>query len=454
MTEVKDRHPRMILSGIQRDDSSLERISRYSMKEACQLPVRLFLAVCLSAATLSAESTPLRWEDCLRIAAANNPVLGAARSATAAARARVEAAKNRRWPSLGLSHGVERGGRSGDGATATETSWSAQADAGLRVVDLADGAAIRGAAAAADRSSAAQTAASAQALRDLRTAFAGLLYAQEQEDLSASIEALWRANARMVALRYESGRESKGNQMRIDAQHLQAQAAVAQSVRDRRVARRTLARTLGRAEGEDLVVAGAADAAPPVDGIPDFQSLAEAVPAVRSARAQWAEAQADQASARSAFWPTLTLTAARGWTGPTAFPQATRTWSWGGRLRLPIFADGPTASFANARAARNRTEEAKASWFAARLQALEDLESAWAAWAEARDGLRVQSAFRDAARQRRREADVRYQSGLMSFEEWQIVVNELVNGEKNVLSAQRNTAVAEAAWRHAQGEGL
>ena len=71
-----------------------------------------------------------------------------------------------------------------------------------------------------------------------------------------------------------------------------------------------------------------------------------------------------------------------------------------------------------------------------------------------RDQVRGQQAFLEAARQRRAESDVRYRSGLMTYEEWQLVVIDLVNFEKSFLRSEQNLLLAEAQWRFAAGQQL
>jgi len=58
------------------------------------------------------------------------------------------------------------------------------------------------------------------------------------------------------------------------------------------------------------------------------------------------------------------------------------------------------------------------------------------------------------ARQRKEESDIRYQSGLMTFEEWTLVVQDYVNFQTSFLRAQQNLILAEAQWRFATGQQL
>ncbi len=59
-----------------------------------------------------------------------------------------------------------------------------------------------------------------------------------------------------------------------------------------------------------------------------------------------------------------------------------------------------------------------------------------------------------AAMQRKKEYDVLYRSGLVTFEEWILVVTDYVNSQTNSLRAQQNLILAQAQWRFATGEQL
>jgi hypothetical protein len=66
----------------------------------------------------------------------------------------------------------------------------------------------------------------------------------------------------------------------------------------------------------------------------------------------------------------------------------------------------------------------------------------------------VQRAFLDSAIQRKEESDVMYQSGLMTFQDWQLIMNDYVNFQKSYLSAEQNLIAAEGQWRFAIGQQL
>ena len=88
---------------------------------------------------------------------------------------------------------------------------------------------------------------------------------------------------------------------------------------------------------------------------------------------------------------------------------------------------------------------------AVRDQAMAELETAWAAYAAAADQTRVQSALLAAARQRNDEADVRYNSGLLTYDNWEIIVTDRVNQERQTIQAQLTAATAQTVWENALG---
>jgi hypothetical protein len=66
----------------------------------------------------------------------------------------------------------------------------------------------------------------------------------------------------------------------------------------------------------------------------------------------------------------------------------------------------------------------------------------------------VQQALLAAARQRSAEADVRYQSGLLTYDNWEIIVSDRISTERQAISAKLAAVNAEAAWERSLGKGL
>ena len=104
--------------------------------------------------------------------------------------------------------------------------------------------------------------------------------------------------------------------------------------------------------------------------------------------------------------------------------------------------------------AKHTYESARQTLDATRTAALSTLASAWSGYAKAEDQVRVQKALLDAALQQQQEYTVLYQSGIYTYQQWILVVQNYVTDEISYLQAEENLILAEAQWRFAIGEEL
>lgn len=410
------------------------------------------IALCLTFPTSSYCASPaaLSWSDCVKIAAQNNPTLRASLLAQQSSRAAYLESYNGILPQISLTNSYRESETAGVNSGG---SWSAQMSASLNLLDTAQWATIQSAMASFEQTQANHRLATTTTLLDLYKSFAGVLYAQNAIDVNEVIRDTWKMNAQMVQLRYQSGRESKGNMMNTDAQRLQADANLEQAHRSLSTAQTQLRQSLGEGGYTVTAVTGTWSGSEISGGAPAFDSLVAGLPAVKVQEASVEIARARTRSAQSTLWPALGLNYAKGAQGPTEFPK-TPFWSFTGTLSIPIFGNGPTSTYYSTLAAQRSLQQAEEQLRAVRLQARYDLESAWAALLQAQDQVRVQRAFLEAAKQRKAESDVRYQSGLMSFEDWIRVVSDYASFQISYLRAQQTRLLAEAQWRYAQGESI
>ena len=82
------------------------------------------------------------------------------------------------------------------------------------------------------------------------------------------------------------------------------------------------------------------------------------------------------------------------------------------------------------------------------------LKQTHAAFVEAVERLSVDEAFLEAAITRAEIARSKYAQGLMSFEDWDRIENDLIVRQKAVLFSRRDRVTAQAAWEQAQGVGV
>jgi outer membrane protein TolC len=384
------------------------------------------------------------------VAQEKNPELLAARHELESRDAKVKQSINDLLPGLSLSNTYTRS----QDDTPDSNRWSARASANLDLFNMDNFSSIASSRSSRDQSKASYRAASADVMQALRRAFASLLFAQNQLNVSRVIRNIRQKNANLVSLRYDSGRESKGNKLRSQAELMQSTADENQSQRDHLVAQQELSRQLGLDNFETLVASGSMAISGSTNSTAALSDWTNNHPDVQLSRAQVKTAETALSSARSTLWPTLTASYSRSVQGPHEFPSTTYDWSASGILSLPVFSGGPTNTYYSVVSAKRNVEKAEESFRATRYRVLTNLRNSQADFSGAIEQVDVQKAFLEAARQRNQEADVRYSSGLMSYEDWERIVTERVNFEKSVIQAERDAIFAEAQWDNARGIGL
>jgi outer membrane protein TolC len=386
-----------------------------------------------------------------------NPELASSSRAAEASQASYKGSFNGFLPQLTFSNSYTDSNNfasSGSGGTSVSNHWQAQAQASLNIFDASRIATIQSSSASLAQAQANRRAVAANVRFSLRRAFFQLLFAQKSIEVSNAILAMREKNSALVSLRYDSGRESKGNMLRSKAQHLQAQADLSQALRELRISQKALSRHLGLDDFSPLSAAGELQA-PPVPEMPrDLRPMASTRPDLAIGQAALRNAEAGVNLARSSLWPALSANYTRSRLGPQEFPSSHYNWTFGGVLSFPLFGGGPTAAYYALLAARKNREKAEQDLRAARDSAVVELESSWSGYATAEDQAKIQTALLEAARERHDEADVRYASGLLSYDTWEIIASDRINSERQSLQAYLNTVSAQAAWEKALGKGL
>lgn len=405
--------------------------------------------LCLPLSSYAAQ--PLTWMDCVKKAAENNPDLRAAVRAQEASRATYYGSYNGILPQLDLTHSYSD--RSGLGSGRSRL-WQAEGTASLNVIDFNEWASIRSAAASWRQTQANVRVASSTVLLNLYRAFASLLYAQQEIGVATNIRDLWKTNAQMIDLRYDSGRESKGNALRTQAESLQADMALKQAGRDVQIAKRQLAQALGQENYTSLEVTGSFAGRGGLQESPNMESILDELPAIQAQKAAVDKTKANVSAAKSSLFPTLSLSYSRGFSDTSEFPTTNPSWTFTGLLRYPLFGGGPTQTYYSTVSANRLYEKSLLDLRSLRDQTLTSLENAWSSFVQAQDQVQVQEAFLKSAVQRKQEADTLYQAGLMSFQDWQVITTDYVNFQKSHLAAQQTLLAAEGQWRFTSGEQL
>jgi outer membrane protein TolC len=403
----------------------------------------------------------LTWKACLAEVAKNNAELRAASENLHSTEAAKKAALSGFLPqvngSLGYSYGT--GTSSGSGAQLAASSPNGSADGSYTASLSASQNLFSGfqdsgkvdQAAANQRVSAAQLdVTKAKVASDLKSAYAGVLFSQRSISLQRDVSRRREENLRLVELRFQSGGENKGSVLLSRAYLAQAKYDELQSKNNIRVSRLQLARILGRDGDFDFEVVDDM----PLETLPlnpDLKKLAVMTPEHVVAVGQEEAAVAAVTIARAGFYPSFSLSATASRLGKEWFPQTER-WSIGAAISIPIFTGGKDY-YGTQGAIATRTS-AEASRMNVGRQLLVKLEQTYSGYLEASEKLKVDESFREAALKRAEIARGKYNNGLMSFDDWDVIENDLIVRERAVLQSQKDRAAAEAAWAQALGKGV
>jgi outer membrane protein len=415
----------------------------------------IFLLVLATAGLTAHADRVLTWPACVELAAKNNSELQASVRRFEAARDLEGVARGGFFPSVVGSLNFDEGKLTAGGTTVDTPNPSSHYSATVSASqNLFNGLQDRGRVQQARANTAAVGAdldqSKAKISYDLKSAYQGLLYAKEYEEFTVGLIRRRESNMNLVKLLFESGRENKGSLLLSRAYLDQAHYEDLQSHNARQVAGAQLARTLGMDEDFAYDIQ---DQVPLHEPAPvDLRALAAVTPDVRRAQAQEESADAGVTVARSGFFPTLAVNGSVGKLGAEFFPHEADRWSVGVALVLPLFNGG--RDYYGTRAASETWAAAASSHLNINRDVLARLRAAYTAYVEAIAKNKADQSFREAATLRAEIARKRYNNGLMTFEDWDLIENDLINRQRTYLQSKRDRVIAEAAWEQAQGKGV
>jgi outer membrane protein TolC len=286
----------------------------------------------------------------------------------------------------------------------------------------------------------------------LRSAFTALLNAQELVGLTVEIAERRQKNVRLITLRYQGGRENIGSLRQAEADLAQADFEVLQAKRGLVLAQTTLASALGRDIHQPIKVQGVFKASDVSTVKPDLPLLVNNNPLLQQLKARSKAASYDLEASRSAFSPQLYLNSSIGRTSSDRWQFDAVDWSAGVTLSVPLYeggSGGARVAKAKAVVAQQNAERKSVS-----LQLFDALEQSWKSFQDVRQAVVVRKKFLDAAVERATIATAQYSNGLISFNDWVMIEDNLVSAKKGFLNAGADMLIAEAQWIQSKGGGL
>lgn len=285
----------------------------------------------------------------------------------------------------------------------------------------------------------------------LRLAFVNLLKAQELINITEDIAVRRQQNLDLITLRYQAGREHKGSLMTAQAGLAQAEFEVFQAKRNLQLAQRQLVKAIGLPAYAPILVSGTFGITGVVEAEPNFENLAATNPLLQSLIVQREAARYGLSSAQSDYLPQVFAAGSVNRSADT-WPPDQKQWSLGLNLSLPIFSGG--SQVAGVARARSAYDQSKADERSGRDGVILTLVQTWTDFRDAEEQVAVQEKFLAAAQERSKIAESQYSIGLITFDNWIIIEDDLINTKKKYLNTQANALTAEANWRQAKGETL
>ena len=292
---------------------------------------------------------------------------------------------------------------------------------------------------------------SSQVRLRLKTAFINLLKAQELIQLTKDIYDIRKQDLDLITLRYNSGTEHKGALMTAQANLTEAEFEIHQALRGIKVSQRDLIKEIGSTTVESIQAQGDFDIKNQYKQVPDFEELVDSNPQLLKLVAQKNMSSFDVKADKGNFFPSVSLTGGVDKSNQSWPPRTTST-NVGVALSWPLFEGG-------SRLAQLDEDKSKYLDLQAQQQSLKDslvvtLEQDWASLQDAIEQVGVQKSFLDAAQERNKIAQQQYSVGLIAFDNWTIIEDDLVSAKKTFLDTQANALLAEANWVAAQGGTL
>jgi outer membrane protein TolC len=280
----------------------------------------------------------------------------------------------------------------------------------------------------------------------LRIAFSDQLYAQELLELTRNIAARRAGNTRLVEMRYEGGREHKGSLLLKQAQLTEALYNVEETQRSLELAQRRLASLMRQWDFSPFLLDGNLRAEVPPTGV-SLNDLARVTPSYRSAEARLKAAEQGFIVTRSERFPKIIAKASLIGSGESDIDR--ETWETGIAVSLPLFTGGRLSQdiiISGLRKEQSRLDAEKTM-----LDLMNDLLEALNTYRDRYAAMSVQDAQRLAAETRATVARTQYEQGLISFQDWDTIENQLITAQRSWLASRRTADQAEAAWQNAMG---
>lgn len=288
-------------------------------------------------------------------------------------------------------------------------------------------------------------------LAEIKQVFIQYRYTFDQLLLSKKILERRRDNLKNVEIRYSSGRENKGSVLLAQAYFQQAQYEILQAEETLVIYKSNLFHLLGSKVPEENIIPEKLN--PQAVAKPKilFHDIIQGSLELQQAKTQEQLALISIEKAKSQFYPSLALTGSVGKYDEQSSLRYNK-WSLGLSLSWPLFSGGK--DYSQYKSALESWKSEKLSERSVEFILEENIKSAYSKYRLSFEKQKVDIQFEQAARLRSQIAKQKYNNGLMSFEDWDKIENELIEKEKNSLASFKDILLSESNWEKVKGEGV
>ncbi len=287
-------------------------------------------------------------------------------------------------------------------------------------------------------------------LYNVRSSYVNFIKARKYLGIAETIYQRRNDNHNLVKMRYEAGRENRGSLLASDADLSGAKADVDIARRDLALAGKALFSAMGVPYNyPDFEVDGSLEIKVDINTKPDCDQIARQNPLLRQMIAVKKSSLYSKDAAKSAYFPQIYAFLNGDANGDS--PNASqRSISAGVQASISIFEGGST--YYSSKVADSEFRQSTYNEEATRFSVIQTLEESWTDLLNKHDEVNVREKQLKAAEERSKIAESQYSIGLISFNNWTIIEEAMVNAMNSYLNARTELLIAEAKWAQAKGE--
>ncbi len=275
----------------------------------------------------------------------------------------------------------------------------------------------------------------------LKEVFIELLYLEKLLELNTKIENRRENNMKMVRLKYLGGREDKGSYLRTQAQYESSIYEISKTKREIEIGINKLSNLLGGipvsgVKGELKILSKPKD-------VPDFSKLTLSTPQYLAQKYETEILEKKKSKCISSFLPSISISANYGKRGTKFFPE-TEYWTIEGNVRFSIF-EG-FSSYYDCKSAIKDFTKASLVLDNYRLNISQTLREAFLSFVDSFEKLEVQEKTLQSTELLAKILKSKYEQGLTSFTNWDLIENDLIRDEKAVLTYRKDAIISYANW--------